>query len=126
MNKERTYGIIFYKYINNKFFLYLRKNTKEYHEDFMIKDTSLIDLLKNISILNKACNSELNHMTFLLNKDKYIDIFEQFKIYERVEYNKYISFPFVNNIKHKRIKYPEIDNSIKIIRNNYIIRGLIK
>ena len=125
MNKERTYGIIFYKYINNKFFLYLRKNTKEYHEDFMIKDTSLIDLLKNISILNKSINSELNHMTFLLNKDKYYDIFEKFKKYEKVEYNRYISFPFVNNIKHKRIKYTELDNSVKIIKNNYIIRRLI-
>ena len=125
MNKERTYGIIFYKYINNKFFLYLRKNTKDYHEDFIIKDIFLIDLLKNVSILNKSINIEHNHMTFLLNKDKYSDIFEKFKIYERIEYKKYTSFPFVNNLKHKRIKYSELDNSIKIIRNNYIIRSLI-
>lgn len=123
---EKSYGIIFYDYNNNKsrLNLYLRKNSKDYHEDFIIKDIDLVEFLKNIPILYKTYNSEKNHTIFLLNKNKYSYIFELQKEYKKISLKTFNSIPFDKTLKHNKLKFNDLNKSLNIIINNYILRNI--
>lgn len=123
MNKL-TCGILFYEYYKKRFYLYLRKNSKDYHEDFLIKDEITINLLKK-NILYKIYNNEQNHIVFLINRNnnKYSDLFDKIELYEKITYSKFISKPFHKTLKHKRLKIDELDSSLNLIRINYILRS---
>jgi hypothetical protein len=123
---EKSYGIIFYDYKSNKsrLNLYLRKNLKDYHEDFITKDIDLIEFLKNIPILYKTYNLEKNHTIFLLNKNKYSYIFELQKEYKKISLKKFKSVPFDKTLKHNKLKFNDLNKSLKIIESTYILRNL--
>ncbi len=119
-----TYGIIFYEYYKKRFYLYLRKNSKDYYEDLLITDEDIINLLKK-NILYKIYNNEQNHTVFLINRNnnKYSYLFDDIKLNEKITYSKFISKPFHKTVKHKRLKIDELDRSLNLIRINYILRS---
>jgi len=121
---EKSYGIILYDYYNNKsrLNLYLRKNSKDYHEDFVIKDNKLIELLQNIPTLYKTHNLEKNHTIFLLNKNKYPFIFESQNEYKKISLKTFKSIPFDKTLKHNKLKFNDLNKSLKIIESIYILR----
>ena len=124
---ETTYGIIFYNYNYRRIYLYLKKNTKDYHEDYIIKDIELINILKNIPIIYRTNNNNSNHIIFLLSINKYNDLFEKIKEnnnINKIDFNKFLSKPFDKTLKHNRLKYYDLINSLNIIKNNYIYRNL--
>ena len=122
---QKTYGIIFYTYKNDKLQLYLKKNTKDYHEDFIIKDIDKINFLNNISAIYKSYNFEKNHMIYLLNKIKYSELFDDIKNYEIVNLKKFNSVPFDKTLKHNRLRFNELDISLDNIRKNYVYRKVL-
>ncbi len=127
MNK--TYGVIFYKY-DDKLILYLKKNSKDYYEDFSINDINIeekdiIKILSNINILCRVENLEKNHTILLLNINKYDHLFENLTNYNYVSFKRFISLPFHRTLKHNKLKINDLDKSLNIIKNNYIIRKLI-
>ena len=123
-------GIIFYEIINNKMNIYLKKNNKDYYED-IIQFTNE-DIINNmyyiadiISPIFKYKNQ--NHNILILNKNKYIDI------YNSITFNKNINIEKINlqwfcnknvhnNLKHKRIKDYELINNLQLIHLNYRIK----
>lgn len=123
---EKSYGIIFYDYRSNKsrLNLYLRKNSKDYHEDFITKDKELIELLQNLPILYKTYNLERNHTIFLLNKNKYSYIFELYTEYKKISLKKFNSVPFDKTLKHNKLKFSDLNKSLKIIESTYILRNI--
>jgi hypothetical protein len=121
----KTYGIIFYEFGKDKLNLYLRQNTKDYYEDFIINDTELIESLINISILYKAYNPEKNHTIFLLNKNIFTNIFDKYKIYKKISLKTFQSIPIDKTLKHNRLKFYDLNKSLKLIQNNYIYRKFI-
>jgi len=123
---EKSYGIIFYDYRSNKsrLNLYLRKNSKDYHEDFVTKDKELIELLQNIPILYKTYNLERNHTIFLLNKNKYSYIFELYNEYKKISLKKFNSMPFDKTLKHNKLKFNDLNKSLRIIESTYILRNI--
>ncbi len=124
-----TYGIIFCRFAYGKLYLYLKKNTMDYHEDFIISDKNMIDELKKISALYKSINHEINHVTFILSRNKYNDLFENYmrgKNVEKIDFNKFNSIPFTKTLKHRRLKTNDLTKSLGTIRSNYIMRRLLQ
>jgi hypothetical protein len=126
----KTFGIIFYEIINNKMNIYLKKNNKDYYEDIIhLNNEDINNNLYYISDLISPIFKFINkdHNILILNKNKYINI------YNLITFNKNINIQKIslewfcnknvhNNLKHKRIKEYELINVLRLIDLNYKIK----
>ena len=126
----KTFGIIFYEFINNKMNIYLKKNTKDYYEDIIYLNNDninneLININNSISPLFKY---KINtHTILLLHINKYKQIYNLINLNNNTYIHKINFMWFCNknvhkNLKHKRIKDYELINNLQLIDLNYKIK----
>jgi hypothetical protein len=113
-----TYGIIFYEITSKNKYVFLHRNQYEIYQDILTSNPININVLYYIKI------GEFNHIIYLLDKNKYNDLY---KIYEnkleKINYNIFNNKIFHKNIKHKRIKDAIIKKELDLIFLNYKLRN---
>ena len=113
---------------NNKINIYLKKNNKDYYEDIKLDFNGQNDYNLDVIPLYKIYIKENNNLIFLLDINRYIDIYNiyynKFKNLEKINYKYFTNKAFHNNMKHKRLKNMYIQNSLDYIILNRNIRSI--
>jgi hypothetical protein len=127
----KTFGIIFYEFINNKMNIYLKKNTKEYYEDILyLYDEYINNELININnIISPIFKYKINeHTILLLNINKYKQLYNLITLnnnninIQKINFIWFCNKNVHKNLKHKRIKDFELINNLQLIDLNYKIK----
>ena len=119
-------GIIFFKFENNKIYIYLNKNIDEKYEDIRILNN--IDI--QIAPLYKLYIDK-SHILYFIDIDKYHNIYEDIKKNHDKELIKISLETFNKSSIHKYAKIKKLQNGeIEIILNkikiNYIMHKKFK